>query len=185
MIKIEKTIRITLIISCICLNIFNIDNTSSYASSFSLDSDVQTGADMVQNAVNTNEQNIDNNLNDNVLTPEDFLQESEIPNPGVNENGETEILTAEDFLDESATLEEFENRVLQRMLDVVSFIQNITKPLCIIFFIICALGVLMSIIFGTNKHKSFILGLILSVVVYVGVIFAPDIVLFFADWLSF
>ena len=76
-------------------------------------------------------------------------------------------------------------KLLNKMLEVVSLMQTFAKPFCIILFILCALGILMSIVFDTKKQKAFILGLILSVITYVGVIFAPDIVLFFAGWLSF
>ena len=122
----------------------------------------------------------------NELKAEDFLNEYEAP---IKEGGETwvdDLFTPEDFLSkENVTMKDFENKVLTRMLEVVSLFQTFAKPFCIILFIICALGVLMSIVFDTNKQKMFILGLILSVITYVGVIFAPNLVLFFADWLSF
>lgn len=82
------------------------------------------------------------------------------------------------------TLEDFEDRILSRMLDIVSLLQTIAKPLCIIFFIICAIGVLVSVVFGSKNQKMFIIGLALSVITYVAIIFAPDLVLFFAGWLS-
>lgn len=97
-----------------------------------------------------------------------------------------ELLKPEDFLpEEQVTIQDFENKILEKMLEVVSLLQTFAKPFCILLFIICGLGVLMSIVFGTNKQKMFLLGLILSVITYVGVVFAPNLVLFFANWLSF
>lgn len=122
----------------------------------------------------------------NELKAEDFLNEYEAPVKEKGDNWTDELLKPEDFLSkENVTIKDFENKVLTRMLEVVSLIQTFAKPFCIILFIICALGVLMSIVFNTNKQKMFILGLILSVITYVGVVFAPNLVLFFANWLSF
>lgn len=122
----------------------------------------------------------------NELKAEDFLDEFEVPEKEKGEDWTDELLKPEDFLSkEDVTIKDFENKVLTRMLEVVSLIQTFAKPFCIILFIICALGVLMSIVFNTNKQKMFILGLILSVITYVGVVFAPNLVLFFANWLSF
>ena len=122
------------------------------------------------------------------INASDFKKEDNLPEKTYDsENWADDLYTADDLLDgkTNVTMDEFENKVLDRMLEVVGFMQKITKPLCIIFFILCALGILTSIVFDTGKQKAFILGLILSVIVYVGVIFAPDIVLFFANWLSF
>ena len=122
------------------------------------------------------------------LDASDFKKENNLPDKTYNsENWADDLYTADELLEgkTNITMDEFENKVLDKMLEVVSFMQSITKPLCIIFFILSALGVLMSIIFDTGKQKMFILGLILSVITYVGVIFAPNIVLFFANWLSF
>lgn len=86
---------------------------------------------------------------------------------------------------EKVTLQDFENKIYAKMFEVVSFLQTFTKPFCVLLFIICALGLLISIIFNTAKQKMYILGLIFTVITYVATIFAPDIILFLANWLSF
>lgn len=87
--------------------------------------------------------------------------------------------------DKEVTLKDFEKKILTRLVEIVSFMQSISKPFCMILFILCAIGLLVSIIFNTNKQNMYILGLILSIIVYVGIAFAPEIVLYFANWLSF
>lgn len=120
------------------------------------------------------------------VKPEDFVDEFEMPSTTPSNDWQEELLKPEDFLPEkNVTMKDFENKVLERMLEVVSLLQTFAKPFCILLFILCGLGVLMSIVFGTKKEKMFLLGLILSVITYVGVVFAPNLVLFFANWLSF
>lgn len=123
---------------------------------------------------------------ENGLKAEDFLNKDELPTKEGGDTWTDYMYTPDDFLSkENVTMDDFENKILTRMLEVVSLVQTFAKPFCILLFIICALGVLMSIIFDTKKQKMFILGLILSVVSYVAIIFAPTIVLFFSNWLSF
>lgn len=177
-------INIKKIINIICISGFLLNTSTAF-------SFVEAEAtDSISNTENKAEQAYvqqqEYGVSTNALTPEDFLDEYEAP---VKKGGETwvdDLLTPEDFLSkENVTMKDFENKVLTRMLEVVSLIQTFAKPFCIILFILCGLGVLMSIVFNTNKQKMFILGLILSVITYVGVIFAPSIVMFFANWLSF
>lgn len=177
-------VNIRKIINIICISGFLLNTVST----FSLVESEATNSILAtdNNGVQSNIEQIEQSKSTNDLKPEDFLDEYEAP---VKEGGETwvdDLLTPEDFLSkENVTMKDFENKVLTRMLEVVSLIQTFAKPFCIILFIICGLGVLMSIVFNTNKQKMFILGLILSVITYVGVIFAPSLVMFFANWLSF
>ena len=122
------------------------------------------------------------------LSASDFKPQDNLPEKNYDsENWADDLYTADDLLGgkSDVTMNDFEDTILNKMLEVVSLMQTFAKPFCIILFILCALGILMSIVFDTKKQKAFILGLILSVITYVGVIFAPDIVLFFAGWLSF
>lgn len=122
------------------------------------------------------------------LNASDFKPQDNLPEKNYNsENWADDLYSVDDLLGgkSNVTMDDFEDTVLNKMLEIVSLMQTFTKPFCIILFILCALGILMSIVFDTKKQKAFILGLILSVITYVGVIFAPDIVLFFAGWLSF
>lgn len=127
-------------------------------------------------------------ISNNKLDASDFKKEDNLPEKTYDsENWADDLYTADELLDgkTNITMDEFENKILDKMLEVVLLMQTFAKPFCIILFILCGLGVLTSIVFNTNKQKMFILGLILSVITYVGVIFAPNIVLFFANWLSF
>lgn len=122
------------------------------------------------------------------LNANDFKPQDNLPEKNYNsENWADDLYSADDLLGgkSNVTMDDFEDTILNKMLEVVSLMQTFAKPFCIILFILCALGILMSIVFDTKKQKTFILGLMLSVITYVGVIFAPNIVLFFAGWLSF
>ena len=95
------------------------------------------------------------------------------------------FMTPDDILgNQDVTIESFGNTIVSRLLDVVSLFQKFAKPFTIIMFILSALLVLVSLVFGTNKVKTGFLGMMLSVLAYVGVMYAPDIVLFFTQWLS-
>lgn len=182
MIKIKK------IFNTVCLSSLLIcaSTTFAFIETEATNSILATESNLGQVDTQPDRNNYSINPSNNELKAEDFLDEYEAP---VKEGGETwvdDLLTPEDFLSkEDVTIKDFENKILTRMLEVVSLFQAFAKPFCIILFIICALGVLMSIVFNTNKQKMFILGLILSVITYVGVVFAPSLVLFFANWLSF
>ena len=162
----NKLFNTILISSCI-LGLFNSNlNFNSYASSPGINLEISS----------------------NKLDASDFKKEDNLPEKTYDsENWADDLYTPDDLLggQTNITMDEFENKILDKMLEVVSLMQTFTKPFCIILFILCGLGVLTSIVFNTNKQKMFILGLILSVITYVGVIFAPNIVLFFANWLSF
>ena len=95
------------------------------------------------------------------------------------------MMTPDDILGNSdVSIADFENIIVSRLLDVVGLFQKVAKPLCIIFFILSALLVVISIVFGTKNAKAGFLGMMLSILAYVGTMFAPDLVLFFSQWLA-
>ena len=95
------------------------------------------------------------------------------------------LMTPNDILGNTdVSIADFENIVISRLLDVVALFQSIAKPLCIIFFIISALVVVVSIVFGGKNTKAGFLGMMFSILAYVGTMYAPEFVLFFSQWLS-
>lgn len=185
-------IKMKNIYKIICLSVLFIGTSSevsyitSEATGSILETEITTNNESQANNSNVDTKNTANVPSGKELKPEDFIDEFEMPEKPNSGDWQDDLLKPEDFLpSEKVTIKDFENIVLTRMLEVVSFLQTFAKPFCILLFIICGLGLLTSIVFGTNKQKMFILGLILSVVTYVGIIFAPDLVLFFANWLSF
>lgn len=95
------------------------------------------------------------------------------------------LMTPDDILGNTdVSIADFENIIVSRLLDVVGLFQKVSKPLCIIFFILSALLVVVSIVFGTKNVKAGFLGMMLSILAYVGTMYAPDLVLFFSQWLS-
>lgn len=68
--------------------------------------------------------------------------------------------------------------------DVVKFLQTIVQPLAIIVFIISGFVAMI----GSFGRGGFVgkglLGMGISIVMYTGVLFAPEIIQFFSQWLS-
>lgn len=147
----------------------------------------------IQSNVNSEEssENIQPNVNseepsEEGLKAEDFLNEEDLPKKEGGDNWVDYMYAPEDFLvQDKVTIKDFENKILTRMLEVVSLFQTFARPFCVILFVLCSLGILMSIVFDTKKQKTFMLGLILSVISYVAIMYAPTLVLFFSNWLSF
>lgn len=104
-------------------------------------------------------------------------------NPSKVEDGE--IMTSEEILGApNITVSEFGGRIMDRLLDVVGLFQNIAKPIAILFFILSAISAVIAVIFDGKNVKSRFLGMMLSVLMYVGIMYSPDLVMFFATWLS-
>ena len=109
----------------------------------------------------------------------------EVEKPDSSSDNGLGFMTPEEILgNKEVTVESFGNTIISRLLDVVSFFQKFAKPFAIIMFILSALLSLISLVFGTNKVKTGLLGMMLSVLAYVGILYAPNVVLFFAQWLS-
>lgn len=182
MVNMKKMLNF-LYILCLSVSVSG-NHIDSYAIKSTSETSINSELDVDKNKEVRDE--IKNSSMNNELRAEDFMKKDEITEKEGGETWTDDLLTPEDFLDKrDIGIDEFEHKILTKMLEVVSLLQTFAKPFCIILFIICALGTLISIVFSTNKQKMFILGLMLSVITYVGITFAPQLVLFFADWLSF
>ena len=83
------------------------------------------------------------------------------------------------------SLKKAEEYVEDKLFDVVGFFQSFIKPLTYVTFILSAIGILVGIIFDSGRSKmGGLLGMIFSIIVYVSVVFAPQIVEYFGAWLS-
>lgn len=115
----------------------------------------------------------------------DALINSEMNNSFAEDEKREGMMTSEEILGhQNVSLSDFENLIISRLLDVVGLFQKVAKPLCIIFFILSAISVVISIVFDTKKAKSGFLGMMLSILAYVGTMYAPELVLFFSQWLA-
>lgn len=124
---------------------------------------------------------IGNSLNNNTNKSEGATNSSS----GSYEGEDLPFMTPDEILgNQDVTIEGFANTITSRLLDVVSLFQKFAKPFTIIMFILSALLSLISLVFGTNKVKTGLLGMLLSVLAYVGILYAPNLVLFFTQWLS-
>lgn len=134
-------------------------------------------------AIDSSKNSVDNSMSDmvddvvNKANPQDTIPEYK--------KGDY-LLTPDEFLHkEDVTIESVGNKIEEKMFDVISLLQTFAKPFSIIMFIISAINVVVGIVFNTKKHALGYLGLIFSVLMYVGVIYAPNLVVFFVNWLSF
>lgn len=83
------------------------------------------------------------------------------------------------------SLEKAEDYVERKLFDVVGFFQSFIKPLTYVTFIISAITILFGVVSNSKKGLALgILGMIVSVVIYVSVVFAPQIVEYFGAWLA-
>lgn len=103
----------------------------------------------------------------------------------VGNKEESTLMTPNELLGyNGTTISEFENLIVSRLLDVIRLFQKVAKPLCIIFFILSAISVVTSIVFDGRKARQGFLGMMFSILAYVGIMYAPELVLFFSQWLS-
>lgn len=83
---------------------------------------------------------------------------------------------AENYGLESATIDQASSWVDKKGFEVVGFLQKIVQPFAIIVFIICT----FMILFGNVKSGA--IGAGISIVVYVVVLYAPELMAFFLNW---
>lgn len=82
------------------------------------------------------------------------------------------------------TLNKAEDYVDSKLGDVVGFLQTFIKPFTYVMFIISAITILIGIVAGSKHKFAGLLGMAFSILVYVSVIFAPQIVDYFGAWLA-
>lgn len=141
----------------------------------------------VNNSSSSVTDSVSNSINNSMESIVDDVVDKANPQNSIPEYKEgDDLLTPDDFLHkENVTIKDIGNKIEKRMFEVISLLQTFVKPFAIIMFIISAINVVVGIVFNTKKHALGYLGLIFSVFMYVGVIYAPNLVGFFANWLSF
>lgn len=82
------------------------------------------------------------------------------------------------------TLSKAESYVDDKLGDVVGFFQSAIKPFTYVMFIISAIFILLGIVTGSKNKFYGLLGMAFSVIVYVAVMYAPQLVDYFSAWLS-
>ena len=83
------------------------------------------------------------------------------------------------------TLKKAEDYVERKLFDIVGFFQSFIKPLTYATFIFSAIVLLFGFISSSKKSVTLgILGMIFSIIIYVSVVFAPQLVDYFGSWLA-
>lgn len=80
------------------------------------------------------------------------------------------------------TTEQLTSRVEKKGFEIVNFLQTIVKPLAIIAFIICGFFALIGAWGNSQLVSKGVFGMFFAIVMYVVVIFAPDILQFALQW---
>lgn len=99
-------------------------------------------------------------------------------------NKGTSIIENRNTIQGGGTLTKAENYVDNKLNDVVGFFQSIIKPFTYVTFILSAIAILIGIVTGSKHKFAGLLGMAFSILVYVGVIYAPQIVDYFSTWLA-
>lgn len=84
----------------------------------------------------------------------------------------------------SGSLYKAENYMNEKLGDVVKFLQSFIKPFTYIAFILSAISIIIGMIAGSKHKFAGIIGMALSILVYMCVSFGPEIVEYFAAWLA-
>lgn len=84
----------------------------------------------------------------------------------------------------SGTLSKAEDYMNDKLGDVVGFLQSFIKPAAYVGFIFSAITILVGVVAGSKHKFAGLLGMVFSILVYVCVSFGPEIVEYFAAWLS-
>jgi hypothetical protein len=83
----------------------------------------------------------------------------------------------------AGTLTQAENYVDDKLTDIVNFLQSFVRPFVYITFILSAMSIIIGIIVGSKHKFAGIIGMAFSVIVYIIVVFAPEIVEYLGAWL--
>ena len=84
----------------------------------------------------------------------------------------------------SGSLSKAENYMNDKLGDVVHFLQSFIKPFTYIAFILSAISIVIGIITGSKSKFAGLIVMAFSIVVYMCVVFGPELVEYFAAWLS-
>ena len=104
---------------------------------------------------------------------------------GANSNTEDSRVLPNTTIQGDGSLDKAEDYVERKLFDIVGFFQSLIKPLTYVTFIISAIAILFGVITNSKKGLAVgILGMVVSIGVYVAVVFAPQIVEYFGAWLA-
>ena len=84
----------------------------------------------------------------------------------------------------AGSLSKAEDYMNSKLGDVVGLLQSFIKPFTYITFILSAISIVIGIISGSKHKFAGILGMAFSILVYMCVSYGPEIVEYFAAWLS-
>ena len=99
-------------------------------------------------------------------------------------NKSTSIINNGNTIQGGGTLEKAEDYVDNKLGDVIGFFQSAIKPFTYVTFILSAIMLLLGVVTGSKNKFYGLLGMAFSVLVYVGLMYAPQIVDYFSNWLA-
>ena len=84
----------------------------------------------------------------------------------------------------SVSVDQAADLVGTKMYDIISFLQVIAKPLCILVGVVCAMISLLGVFGDSGMLYKGITGMVLAALCYFGIMYAPQIIAFINGWMS-
>ena len=82
----------------------------------------------------------------------------------------------------NTSMDEISNKIEGKTYEVVYLMQSFAKPFCYIIFIACAIIAVFGAISKTAYLTKGLIGFFICGIVYTAILYAPEIVYFFSNW---
>jgi hypothetical protein len=105
-------------------------------------------------------------------------------NTSTQTNGAVNIAQVESEVMPKTTIDQAKVWATRKGNDLVSLLQTIVQPLAVIVFIISAFVAMFGVFGHGGVTMKGIIGMAIAVVMYTGVLFAPEIIQFTSGWLA-
>lgn len=103
------------------------------------------------------------------------------PDPYVSEKYNPDLI--DPGIESSGNMNELGDKISDKLYEVIAMVQKVAVPLCIIFFIISAFSVITGS-GGKNGFMGGIIGMGVSALALVGILYAKEIVEFITVWVA-
>lgn len=99
------------------------------------------------------------------------------------EKSSIQVQNGNSLIQGGQTLEKAENYANDKLGDIVHFLQSFIRPFTYVMFILSAIMIVIGVVSGSKHRFAGLIGMAVSIAVYVIVSFAPQIVEYFGSWL--
>lgn len=100
------------------------------------------------------------------------------------QNNAVNITQVENEVMPKTTIDQAKTWATRKGNDIISLLQTIVQPLAVVVFIVSAFVAMFGVFGHGGVTMKGIIGMAISVVMYTGVLFAPEIIQFVSGWLA-